>query len=241
MLAMKDAKGVVEGSIPGLAKAAGITLPECENGLQRLLSPDPYSRTKDNEGRRIAEVDGGWLILNHEKHRAPQHKISEARSKAGKKGAKKRWQNMAKQEELPVVNGKNSKASQTIASCRKNSDPDPDPDQEKKKRSAKADRDFDFFWNAYPRKVKKQKAKEAFIKARKKGALPPIDELVQIIEAQKAWPAWKDPQFIPHPTTWLNAGEWENERDGDLFSKPKRPLTPEEIEEERRMMEMEWK
>jgi hypothetical protein len=76
MLAMCDAGAVVSASIPGLADAAHITLDECLDGLQRLSSPDPYSRTKDHSGRRIIEVDGGWLIINRNKYRdlvCPDH------------------------------------------------------------------------------------------------------------------------------------------------------------------------
>lgn len=66
MLAMKDRDGIVEAAIPGLADAARVGVTQCEEALLRLSSPDPYSRTPDNEGRRIAEVPGGWEILNHE-------------------------------------------------------------------------------------------------------------------------------------------------------------------------------
>lgn len=69
MLAMKDIDGVVEASIPGLAKRAGVSIDEAESALAALMAPDPYSRTKDYEGRRIAEVDGGWRVLNHHKYR----------------------------------------------------------------------------------------------------------------------------------------------------------------------------
>lgn len=109
------------------------------------------------------------------------------------------------------------------------------------KRSAKADRDFELFWKHYPRKVKKQDAKKVFKKLAKNG-LPSIDELIQIVEIQKTWPEWRDPQFIPHPTSWLNAGRWEDVEKTDLFTKPKPPpMTKEQIEEERRLMEMEYK
>lgn len=64
MLAMKNGDQVVEASIPGLARRAGVSSDECEQSLKRLLAPDPYSRTKEHEGRRIKAVDGGWLILN---------------------------------------------------------------------------------------------------------------------------------------------------------------------------------
>lgn len=69
MLAMKNIDGVVEAAIPGLAHVARVTTPQCEEALAKFLAPDPYSRTKDHEGRRIAEVEGGWLVLNHDKYR----------------------------------------------------------------------------------------------------------------------------------------------------------------------------
>ncbi len=69
MLAMSNADGVVEASVPGLADLARVTVEQCEDALTRLRSPDPYSRTKDHEGRRIADVDGGFLILNRAKYR----------------------------------------------------------------------------------------------------------------------------------------------------------------------------
>jgi hypothetical protein len=70
MLAMSDRRGDVFASIPGLAVRAGVTLGECEDALKCLLSPDKYSRTKDFEGRRICEIDGGWNLLNYGKHRS---------------------------------------------------------------------------------------------------------------------------------------------------------------------------
>lgn len=69
MLAMKNGQQVVEAAVPGLAKRAGLTVEECSVALEKLKAPDPYSRTKEFEGRRIQEVPGGWLILNGEKYR----------------------------------------------------------------------------------------------------------------------------------------------------------------------------
>jgi hypothetical protein len=37
--------------------------------LSILLAPDPDSRTKDHDGRRIEAIEGGWLILNYLKYR----------------------------------------------------------------------------------------------------------------------------------------------------------------------------
>lgn len=69
MLAMSDQNGEVHASIPGLARIAGIDIPSVEKALDAFMSPDPYSRTPDNEGRRVAKIDGGWELLNHAKYR----------------------------------------------------------------------------------------------------------------------------------------------------------------------------
>lgn len=69
MMALADQDGIVSASVPGLAGAAKVTLAECTEALALFLAPDPHSRTKDNEGRRVAEVDGGWHLLTHGKHR----------------------------------------------------------------------------------------------------------------------------------------------------------------------------
>lgn len=69
MLAMSDRHGQVFASIPGLADSAKVSLEECIEALEVFSSPDQYSRTKDYEGRRIIEIDGGWLLLNYEKFR----------------------------------------------------------------------------------------------------------------------------------------------------------------------------
>lgn len=67
MLAMKDMDGFVGASVNGLARMANLTCEQVEEGLKVLQSPDPYSRTKDFEGRRIVVEEGGWRILNHQK------------------------------------------------------------------------------------------------------------------------------------------------------------------------------
>lgn len=69
MLAMADRAGNVEASIPGLADFAKLSLENCEHALDRLQSPDRYSRTPDHEGRRIEAIAGGWRILNYSTYR----------------------------------------------------------------------------------------------------------------------------------------------------------------------------
>ena len=81
MLALADKNGEVQGSIPGLARIAGVPVDDCRAAVAKFLAPDPDSRTKDDEGRRIEEVDGGWHLLNHQKYRdmaTDEHRKSQA-------------------------------------------------------------------------------------------------------------------------------------------------------------------
>jgi hypothetical protein len=70
MLATADQRGIVEGSVPGLAVISRVTTEDCRAALLKLASPDPDSRTKEHEGRRIKDIDGGWMLLNYAKYRA---------------------------------------------------------------------------------------------------------------------------------------------------------------------------
>jgi hypothetical protein len=69
MLAMANRNGDVLASLPGLADAARVSLDQCQDALAKLSGPDPYSRTKEHEGRRVEEIDGGWHLLNYIKYR----------------------------------------------------------------------------------------------------------------------------------------------------------------------------
>ncbi len=69
LLALKNRFGEVSGSIPGIAHAAKVPLPAAEKAIKKLLSPDPYSRSKEFDGRRIEVIEGGWRVLNHGKYR----------------------------------------------------------------------------------------------------------------------------------------------------------------------------
>ncbi len=67
---------------------------------------------------------------------------------------------------------------------------------------------FDDFWAVFPRKQGKGKAKEAFMKAVKDGAVPA--EVLAGAIRYASDPNLPDPQFIPLPATWLNQERWED-------------------------------
>jgi hypothetical protein len=62
--------------------------------------------------------------------------------------------------------------------------------------------DFEEFWHHYPRRVGKLAAQRAYRTARKHATAEAIQAGLGL--AQFA----RDPQFIPHPATWLNQGRW---------------------------------
>ena len=105
MLALADQRGFVSASIPGLADAARVTIPECEDALLKFKSPDPYSRTKDHEGRRIEDCDGGWRLLNYLVYRELRSK-EERKIQVREAVARFRERNRAKSD---VINSKHSK------------------------------------------------------------------------------------------------------------------------------------
>lgn len=121
MIAMSDRDGIVEASVPGLANAAHLTIPETEAALGVLLSPDPYSRTPDYEGRRIEAIDGGWRLLNKEKYRDKEG-IEERRQKDRERQARKRARD---RERCHVTSRENPRSDQNITDQNRTTPRDP--------------------------------------------------------------------------------------------------------------------
>lgn len=69
LLAMANAEGRVDASVPGLADLARVSVEECAGAIMVLCAPDEWSRSKEHDGRRIQPIDGGWMILNYVKYR----------------------------------------------------------------------------------------------------------------------------------------------------------------------------
>lgn len=67
---------------------------------------------------------------------------------------------------------------------------------------------FDEFWRLYPRKVGKIAARKAFAKAVKLAPLPVILDSVRLYAMDARM---RDPEFVAHPSTWLNEGRWDDE------------------------------
>ena len=87
---------------------------------------------------------------------------------------------------------------------------------------------FEKFWQAYPksRRVGKQKALKIFDKALKAN-LTTLDAILDKLEQLKRSEQWTKDNgaYIPHPTTWLNRGGWDDEVDDiAITEKPWKPV-----------------
>jgi len=73
------------------------------------------------------------------------------------------------------------------------------------------DAEFEEFWGLYPRKVGKEKARQSW--KRLKPTVVLLARIKTTLERQRRSDQWtKDGgQFVPHPTTWLNQGRWDDE------------------------------
>lgn len=110
----------------------------------------------------------------------------------------------------------------------------PKPAPARKQRPAKAtgttySSAFVEFWNAYPRKDKKQEAAAAWMKQALDDELPNI---LSDIRKRKSSPEWlkSDGQFIPQPPSYLNKRRWDNAIDpSKIVDQPKAASAPQAV------------
>lgn len=204
MLAMADQHGRVWASVPGLANRARVPLEDAQIALDAFLSPDPYSRTPDNEGRRIEAIDGGWRLLNHEKYRA-------IRDEESIKESKRRYINARRAEERKSVEQSRTQ-SNPVELGRANTEAE--TEAETVNTSAKAASDlpgFARFWAAWPSGERKQARGKCLESWKKAKAEKDADLVIAHVESLKASVTWtkNNGEFVPAPLVYLNNRRWE--------------------------------
>ena len=76
MLAIKGPDHIISMPFRRLCKKANMEPEICQGALAVLLNPDKRSvDDQEFEGRRVREVDGGWLVLNGEHYRQEMSKL----------------------------------------------------------------------------------------------------------------------------------------------------------------------
>jgi hypothetical protein len=130
MLAMADQRGVVEGSVPGLARVAVVSIEAVERALAAFLAPDAHSRTPDHEGRRIEAVPGGWRLLNHGAYRE-RYSADERRRKDAqrKRESRRRTDGSGHARTHADMAGLVTQVAQAEAEANTNTEAAPDPER----------------------------------------------------------------------------------------------------------------
>ena len=221
MLALADKNGEVHASIPGLARVAGISVEDTEAAITKFLSPDKYSRTPDDEGRRIEPIEGGWLLLNHAKYRLMASKDEEKESNAKRQAAFR--DRLRRNGKVTESNGKVTPSNACVTVGRDIAEADTEAEAKAKVKPShqqsaspsglecdEKEKQFNRFWNAYPKRKGRGNALKAWMKQRLDSKIETILEAIQRIKKDDQWTK-NGGQFIPHPATWLNSGGWDDE------------------------------
>ena len=206
LLALADKNGEVQGSLPGVARMACVSTEAVEKALSKFLSPDPYSRTTEDEGRRIEVIDGGWHILNHKKYRdmASDEDRKEKAAIRQQRFRDRKKRNAIVTPALPqnpqaeANTNTDSLIGETIVSPQAATAPV-----------------WEELWKESPINARKRSSK-----AQCKGAWGRIPKskrpsLETILSALKAWKkddAWRknNGEFIPGLHRWINQRQWED-------------------------------
>ena len=198
LLALSNADGFVSCSLPGLANAARVSLEECDSALQKLASPDPHSRTKHHEGRRIEGVDGGWLILNYRTYR--DRKCDDPNAIK----TRERVRRYRERQALPPSPqpGNNAEAEADAEAVLRG------------EALRNVTRGFEEFWHAYPKKSGKGEALPAFQAAVDKHGAGVVELILVALQWQCQREAWlrEGGRFIPRAATYLSDEGWLDDR-----------------------------
>lgn len=177
-----------------IARRCGCTLAEFDELFTELMDAG------------VPGIDGGYYVSRRMMRDAS---LSEVRAKAGRKGGKQR----AKQN--PSKRQANSRSKRT-ANTDNDSDIDSDTDNDVDSDNAIAIDGFSRFWAVVPNKVGRAGAEKAYRSAVRilemRSEPSPDGFLLDRMTLFAASPIGRgDKQFIPHPSTWLNNGRYDDD------------------------------
>lgn len=254
MLANCDADGVIDVTPESIAARSGMPLDEVQRGIIILESPDPRSRTPDEDGRRIVRLDAhrdwGWLIVNLAQFRSGDEDPRSATLRQRRHRARVTTDDAASR---PVTGG-HAQAREAEADADNKHSAEAAPRLERSGRGEHPD--FATWYTAYPVHAARRAAARAYRSALGRGASPAVLLAGAVKYAAMCRETDRPRDKTKHPATWLNADCWMDESQGSGSSgpggRPEPPvgaivgaprLTPEELrpptaEERARVREM---
>jgi len=201
-LAKADQVGRILAVPVNMARIANVPMSRFLKAVETLSSPDPDSRTPDEDGRRIIPIQGGWQIVNYEKYRT-------IRDEDERKVYKRQWD----REHRPSGHARTKTAlsSEKQQSEQSDSSPNSPSQAEAEAEAYKYTTIFDTARKKYP--GTKRGNETEFNNFQKKHAdweqaLPLLLPAVEMQAAQ-----WRSDatlkKYIPHFQTWINQRRWE--------------------------------
>jgi hypothetical protein len=218
IIANANQHSVVEINPDIVAFLLGCTPEEVTEAIEKLCAVDERSRCKDNDGRRlIREGEFQYFVPTHNRYRSMR--TSDEKREYNRVKKREQRERQALQADTgdkgdvkpPVKNVKVVDTTEAEAEAEEKAEATPPKAPAKPRRSAPLECPaFTQFWTAYPRKLNKAKAEQAWVKHACATILP---QILKAVRDAKASPDWsKDGgQFIPHPASWLNNRRWEDD------------------------------
>ena len=204
-----DDEGIIQDSVKGLKvkifPADDIKVELIEDYLNSIVELKLILKGSDEKGHNLLKV-ANWH--NHQKinHPTPTQYIF-----------------IEDKEDISVITKLGVKDESLINSIDKNSIR---PNPEKKATPKKDTSEFDHFYSLYPRKIKKKNAETAFNRLSspdKEKALVGLASYITFWDSSKI-----EKEFIPHPSSWLNSRQWED----DIPSISKDPKFKSDLDKE---------
>jgi hypothetical protein len=207
--------------------------------LDKFLSPDPFSRSKNDEGRRIRETEDGWEIINSNFYRNTRDEEERER--------KRRWwqEHRGKgTKESPPGDGGPPPSAQPAAAVTPPGQPEKKPKAPRKPAvpvgAEGYTQAFLAFWEAYPTASKGSKF-EAFNKWQRMELAEHAAKLTaDVAERAKGDRQWLE-GFIPHVSTYINQRIWQSDIDRTPPRKRNGALSRTEVEASNKTAASAWK
>ncbi|MFZ5540878.1 MAG: hypothetical protein ACOY5V_14195 [Pseudomonadota bacterium] len=206
VIAHAEPPGVVELNPKYLAGCIGTSREEIQRAIEFLCQPDPESQNKDEDGRRLVAMEGMlYRVTSFQKYRE-MRSASERREYHRDYWHRRKAQQSLNSTQQPQQHSTNSTKAEAEAEAEAKNPPTP-----RKRGVRRVSPLFDRFWQAYPRKVNKARAQQAFARIDPDEAL--LARMLAAMERAKASAQWRKDggEFIPHAATWLNGRRWEDE------------------------------
>lgn len=170
-------------------------------------------------------------------HRMAAFQIGDQLSEQDKrcKGVEREWNNIPsaqlRQAFFAIYSGafhlpkqaKKTRGTEAPSKALRSQEQEQDQEQDQETPPAPQGERFERFWSAYPKKVGKDAARRWWGKRKPDDAMLAAMLAAIAVQAKSAQWAKDGGQYIPHPTTWLNEGRWQDDAGGNAKAETSRP------------------